>query len=284
MNAANLAEGVSPSAAQALRDAAQRLSAVSDTARLDAELLMAHAAGLSREELILRLRDLPVPDGFAGLVDRRMQQEPVSHITGTRDFWTLTLRVSSHVLTPRPDSETLIEAAVEHYAGTAGPHRVLDLGTGSGALLLASLDEWRGATGLGVDISAQALIVARNNARLCGMEERAQFRPGNWCDGIAERFDLILANPPYITPHALLPRDVMEYEPHVALFGGEDGLDAYRDIAASLANVMTDSSIALMEIGFDQGQSAADLFTAHGFSATLRRDMAGRARCLILRR
>lgn len=278
------AEETVRSASDALRDAARRLAAVSDTARLDAELLMAHQAGISREELILKLRDMAVPDGFDALVERRMAREPVSHITGTRDFWTLTLTVSSHVLTPRPDSETLIEAAVEQYAGTTGPATVLDLGTGSGALLLAALDEWRGANGLGVDISAQALLVARENARRCGMEGRARFRPGNWCGGIASRFDLVLANPPYIRPDAVLPRDVRDYEPHIALFGGEDGLDAYRDIAAGLSTVMMDDGVAIVEIGFDQGESVGQLFADQGFVVQLRRDLAGRTRCLVLHR
>jgi len=271
-------------AAEALRGAAERLAGSSDTARLDAELLMAHAAGLSRSDLLLRLRDLEEPEGFAALVDRRAAQEPVSHIVGRRDFWTLTLNVSRHVLTPRPDSETLIEAAVQHYAGGAGPKRVLDLGTGSGALLLAALDQWPDATGLGIDLSAQALAVARGNAKRCGLEERAQFRPGNWCDGITGRFDLILANPPYIATDAVLPRDVYVYEPHLALFSGEDGLDACRDIAAGLAGVMEADALALVEIGYDQGDSASALFVDQGFRVHLRHDLGGQARCLEVRR
>lgn len=271
-------------AAAALRRAAERLAAVSDTPRLDAELLMAHAAGVSRGDLILRLRDMEEPDGFAALVDRRLRHEPVAHITGTRDFWTLTLAVSRDVLIPRPDSETLIEAAVEHYRSGRGPRAILDLGTGSGALLLAALDQWREARGLGVDISAQALAVARGNARRCGMEARARFRPGNWCDGIAGRFDLILANPPYIATTATLPPDVCEHEPHIALFAGEDGLDAYRDIADGLRRVMDAGAIALIEIGFDQGESVAALFRGKGFTVELKRDLGGRARCLKLKR
>ncbi|WP_284278941.1 N5-glutamine methyltransferase family protein, partial [Sphingobium jiangsuense] len=144
--------------------------------------------------------------------------------------------------------------------------------------------QWPAATGLGVDISAQALAVARANARRCGLEARAQLRPGNWCDGIVERFDLILANPPYISTRAQLPRDVIDHEPHLALFSGEDGLDACRDIAAGLAGLMAPDGLALIEIGHDQGDSATALFAAHGFAVELRRDLAGRARCLMLRR
>ena len=265
----------------ALRAAAARLASASDTARLDAELLMAHAAGLSREELILKLRDLPEPEDFAALVERRLAHEPVAHITGTRDFWTLSLAVSSDVLTPRPDSETLLDAAVGHYAATGGaPERILDLGTGSGALLLAALDEWRGATGLGIDASEAALAVARANAQRCRLAERAAFRKGDWLAGVEGRFDLVLANPPYIATHCLLPRDVAEYEPAMALYGGADGLDAYRAIAPELARVVAPGGLALFEIGFDQGESAGALFADQGFSVVVRPDLAGRARCL----
>ncbi|OYW83987.1 MAG: hypothetical protein B7Z20_11705 [Sphingobium sp. 32-64-5] len=196
----------------------------------------------------------------------------------------MTLAVSPDVLTPRPDSETLIEVAVAHYAGTAGPGRVLDLGTGSGALLLAALDQWPRATGLGIDLSAPALAVARGNAERCGLERRAQFRPGNWCDGVTERFDLILANPPYIATGAPLPHDVLAYEPHEALFSGEDGLDDCRVLATGLAGVMAPGALALIEIGYDQGDSAASLFAEQGFAVDLHRDLAGHARCLALHR
>lgn len=268
---------------QALRDAAALLAAVSDSARLDAELLLAHAAGVSREEMILRLRDMVVPAEFAALVARRMRHEPVSHITGKRDFWTLSLEVSADVLTPRPDTETLLEAAVEHFAGTAGPRRILDLGTGSGALLLAALDEWRGASGLGIDLSKAALRVARRNGRALGMDARAEWRTGDWAAGLDERFDLILANPPYISTSAILPRDVAGYEPHIALFAGEDGLDAYRIIAAQIGALIAAGGVAAIEIGFDQGASAAALFVAQGLTVEVRADLAGRARCLLIR-
>lgn len=267
---------------QALRDAASRLHTVSDSARLDAELLLAYATGISREELILALHRLDAPPGFAALVERRLGHEPVSHITGIRDFWTLTLNVTSDVLTPRPDSETLIEAAVAHF-GKQGPDRVLDLGTGSGALLLAVLDEWRGASGLGVDISDAALDVARGNAQRLGLADRARFALGNWGDGITERFDLILANPPYIATDAQLPRDVREYEPHLALFAGEDGLDAYRLIAPQLGDMLAPGGLAAIEIGYDQGESAANLFVAQGHDVRLRHDLAGLARCIEVR-
>lgn len=267
-----------------LRDAAARLAAVSETARLDAELLMAHAAGMARNDLLLKLHDMETPAGFAGLIERRIAHEPVSHIVGTRDFWTLTLRVTPDVLTPRPDSETLIEAATEYFKGGNSPRRILDLGTGTGALLLAALDEWGEASGLGIDISEAALAVAQGNAADCGMAERTQFRLGNWLEGVDERFDLILANPPYIKTSAELSRDVAEYEPHLALFAGADGLDAYRIIAQDLAERIASEGVAVIEIGYDQAQSAAQLFFDQGWKVTLKHDLAGQPRCLILAR
>lgn len=272
-------EDVTPS--QTLRAGAERLSAHSDTPRLDAELLLAHALGIEREELLLNLRDLQVPVGFDMLVERRAAGEPVAYITGVRDFWTIRLRVSPAVLIPRPDTETLLEAALEHFHGSA-PRRILDLGTGSGALLLASLDEWRDATGLGIDISQEALAVSRSNAELLGLAGRAEFRLGDWAEEIDERFDLILINPPYISSHAMLPRDVAAYEPHGALFAGADGLDDYRRLAVQLPAVLKPEGMAAIEIGFDQGQSAADLFSGAGLQVRCRQDLAGRDRCLIV--
>lgn len=269
-------------AADALRDAAQRLRPATDTPRLDAEVLLAYALGINREDMILRLHNLASPPDFNALITRRLAGEPVAHITGMRDFWTLALTVTADVLVPRPDSETLIEAAIDHFRGHA-PQRILDLGTGSGALLLAALDEWPEATGLGVDISDKALAVAMVNAARLGTAERAAFQLGDWGAGLVERFDLILANPPYISTAAVLPHDVLHHEPHLALFAGEDGLDAYRRLAPQIAGLLMFNGIALVEIGFDQGQGAADLFRTQGLSVTVRQDLGKRDRCLEIR-
>ncbi|WP_336966086.1 peptide chain release factor N(5)-glutamine methyltransferase [Sphingobium aquiterrae] len=265
--------------ADALRDAANRLAPASATARLDVELLLAHALGMTREQMILRQHDLAVPPGFGALLERRLAGEPLAYITGERDFWTLTLRVTPDVLIPRPDSETLIEAAIGHF-GTGGPARILDLGTGSGALLLAALDQWPRATGLGVDASEAALAVARDNAARLGFAVRADFRPGDWGEGIDQRFDLILINPPYISTAAMLPRDVLHHEPHGALFAGADGLDDYRRLAPQMKRLLARGGLAAIEIGFDQGESAAALFRPEGLDVTVRADLAGRDRCL----
>jgi release factor glutamine methyltransferase len=261
-----------------LRDAAAKLAPISDTPRLDAELIAAHAAGLERGEMLLRLGDLAVPAGADALLARRLAHEPVAHITGTRDFWTLSLKVTPDVLIPRPDSETLIEAALRHFAGQAGPRRILDLGTGSGALLLAALSEWPEATGLGIDISAGALAVARENAGRCGLADRADFVAGDWAQGLDGRFDLILCNPPYIEADAVLAPEVADHEPHGALFAGADGLDCYRRLAPEMARLLETGGIALFEIGHDQAAAVSGLFAAEGFAPALHHDLGGRDR------
>lgn len=268
--------------AATLRDAARRLAAVSATPRLDAELLLAHALGLSRNEMLLRQRDLSVPAGFAALLDRRLADEPVAYITGMRDFWTIALAVTPDVLIPRPDSETLIEAAVAHFSD-AGPATVLDLGTGSGALLLAALDQWPRARGVGVDVSPAALAIARANAERLGLAGRADFRLGDWAEGIEARFDLLLINPPYIAADAALAADVLR-EPHGALFAGADGLDAYRRIVPRLPALLAPGGMAAIEIGFDQRAGVAALIEAQGLHVEARADLAGHARCLIVTR
>lgn len=265
-----------------LRDAGLRLATVSESPRLDAELIAAHAAGLERDAMLLRLRDLAVPAGADALLSRRLAHEPVAHITGTRDFWTLRLKVSPDVLIPRPDSETLIEAALRHFAGEAGPRRILDLGTGSGALLLAALSEWPQATGLGIDSSGAALAVARDNAASCGLAERTAFALGDWGRELDERFDLLLCNPPYIESGAVLSPDVAGHEPHGALFAGADGLDCYRRLAPETAKLLAPGGLALFEIGHEQGAAVSALFAAQGFSPALHRDLGGRDRCVSL--
>lgn len=265
----------------ALRDATQRF-AFSPSARLDAELLLAHALGLTRDRLLLTLDDHRVPATFAALVDRRAAHEPVAYITGTRAFWTIDLRVGPGVLIPRADSETLLDAAVDHFATTQGPRRILDLGTGPGTLLLAALDQWPDAHGEGVDASATALDYARRNAAALGLADRAQFRENDWAEGITTRYDLVLANPPYVETTAALPAEVAAYEPAAALFAGPDGLDDYRRIARQLPALLAPGAVACVEIGADQGRSAAALFRERHLSVTLRRDLGNRDRCLVV--
>src|SRR5688572_4248664 len=206
---------------EALAAAARRLTASSDTPRLDAELLMAQALGIAREDMLLAGLDGEAPADFETLLARREAGEPVAYIVGRRAFWTIELSVGPGVLIPRPDSETLIEAALEHF-GAAGPAAILDLGTGPGTLLLAALAQWPDARGLGVDASETALGFARRNAAALGLDGRAAFRLGDWAAGVEDCFDLILCNPPYVEAGAPLPRDVAEWEPPEALFAARE--------------------------------------------------------------
>ena len=265
----------------ALTAAARRLAPQSATARLDAELLMAHALGVSREDLLLRRLDSAVPDAFTALVGRRRAGEPVAYITGRRAFWTIELEVGPGVLIPRPDSETLVEAAVEHFRGRA-PERILDLGTGPGTLLLAALDQWPKALGLGVDASEAALSYARRNAERLGLAGRAELRLGDWTAGLEGPFDLILCNPPYIEAGEPLMRDVAEWEPHEALFAGEDGLDAYRRLAPAIPPLLAPGGLACLEVGAFQASAVAALFEARGLAVSRRTDLSGHVRCLAL--
>lgn len=267
---------------QVLAEAAIALAETSDTPRLDAELLMAHALGTSREDLLLRHLDDPAPAAFDALLARRLAHEPIAYITGTRAFWTIDLAVGPGVLIPRADSETLIEAAIDHF-GAGGPAAILDLGTGPGTLLLAALAQWPDATGLGIDKSAAALAMAKANADQLGLTDRATFRPGDWASGVAQRFDLVLCNPPYIGASEHLPLDVAAYEPHEALFAGPDGLDDYRIIIPQLSSLLKPGGLAALEIGHRQAEAVSAMVAGVGMTASLRHDLAGRPRAIIAR-
>jgi release factor glutamine methyltransferase len=267
---------------RALHEAVRRLPRCTDTPRLDAELLMAHALGIERDRLILSPPDGPVPPLFEDYLTRRCAGEPVAYITGRRAFWNIELEVGPGALIPRPDSETLIAAAVEHFEGGEGPARILDLGTGPGTLLLAALDLWPGATGLGIDRSEAALGYARRNAERLGLAARTEFRLGDWDEGISDRFDLLLCNPPYVARGAELGPGVAEHEPAEALFAGPDGLDDYRRLAPAIGRLLSPSGLAAIEIGHDQAASAAALFSAAGHQPRLAPDLAGRPRALLI--
>jgi release factor glutamine methyltransferase len=267
--------------ARALDDAARQLSATSDTSRLDAELLMAEALHIDRDKLILSPPDKKVPKRFWQMVKRRGKGEPVAYITGRRAFWNIDLHVGPGVLVPRPDSEVLIAAAIEHFDGTA-PGRILDLGTGPGTLLLAALDVWPDATGIGIDVSRQALSYASANARRLGFERRLKLKLGNWAQGISDSFDLILCNPPYVASGAELGPGVREFEPDEALFAGETGLDAYRALAPELPSLLEAGGLAAIEIGQDQAGSVTALLARDGLEARVADDFAGRPRAVLL--
>ncbi len=275
-------------AAGALRAATKKLEAISDTPRLDAELLLAHALGIAREKLLLDMPKLPVPGDYDDLLTRRLTAEPIAHILGVKEFWDLEFQVSADVLIPRPDSETLIEEALKIFTKTP-PKKILDLGTGSGALLLAALHEFPHASGTGIDNSSAALQIAHNNADGMGLSDRAEFilqdwGQQNWVDGVNAPFDLVLANPPYISSETELSAEVVGFEPHEALFAGKDGLDDYRIILRSLSNLLNPEGVALFEIGFDQAETVSKLAQTHSYHVECKQDLAGHDRVLILRK
>ena len=268
---------------RALSRATEQLGRASDTPRLDAEVLMSAALGITRDRLLLSNPNGQAPDAFYEFIERRAKGEPVAYITGQRAFWTIDLAVGPGALVPRPDSETLIVAAVEYFAGSSGPERILDLGTGPGTLLLAALDEWPKAIGLGVDSSETALYYAKRNAERLGMADRATFRLGNWAEGIEASFDLVLCNPPYVAEGAETGPGVAEYEPAEVLYAGSEGLDDYRRLAPEIGRLLTPGGFAAIEIGFDQAESTSRLFQAEGLRPSVALDLAGRPRALLIK-
>lgn len=269
---------------EALRAAALRLKPSSDTARLDAEILMAHALRVSRSDLLLRHMDGDVPAAFADLLARRKRAEPVAYITGTQEFYGREFTVTNEVLIPRGDSETIVDAAL---AASAGPTHVLDCGVGSGALLLSVLAERPDAQGIGIDRSLGAMAIASQNVALLGLGDRARilhrdWHDADWADELGQ-FDLILANPPYVEADAELAPCVREYEPGGALFAGSEGLDDYRVLIPQLRGLLAADGVVVLEIGAAQEDSVMALARENGFDATCHHDLAGRPRALVLR-
>jgi release factor glutamine methyltransferase len=243
---------------------------------------MAEALHIDRDRLLLAPPDRKVPERFWNMVKRRTEGEPVAYITGRRAFWNIELHVGPGVLVPRPDSEVLIASAIEHFEGSEGPLRILDLGTGPGTLLLAALDVWPNATGLGIDVSRQALSYASANARRLGFEPRVKLMQGNWAFGLVEKFDLILCNPPYIAEGAELGPGVREFEPDEALFAGREGLDAYRELAPQLPRLLNRGGLAAIEIAPDQAKAVTKLLARDRLHADVANDLSARPRAILL--
>ncbi len=281
-----------PTIRETLRMATAQLQAAGVTqARLDARLLLSAATGLSHEDLI---RD-PNADlspahaaTYAAMIARRAAHEPVSRILGRREFWSMDFEITPDTLDPRADSETLIGAALGLIENRNHPLRILDIGTGSGCLLLALLSELPRAYGTGIDISTGALDVAQRNARRLGFSERAQFiccdvRSAGWIQHIGGPFDIVISNPPYIED-AVIPQlapDVRLFDPLIALAGGTDGLDFYRMITISLANLLLPDGLLIVEVGPGQAEAVKNLLCRAGLTARhAHEDLAGNARAV----
>lgn len=256
------------------------------SARLDARLLLAHSSGLSREAMLLDMKKplaAPEWDDFKALVARRAAREPLSHIVCRREFWGCHFYVTKDTLDPRPDSETLIEEALKCFPNKAAPLRILDLGTGTGCLLLTLLKEYPNARGTAVDISPAALDVAKINCHNLGLEQRVEFALQCWGKGLSGSYDLIISNPPYIEEGAIaaLEPEVALYEPRLALTGGEDGLQCYRELAPDIASLLADDGFSILEFGKGQEhQVAAILATSHLQTISFGSDLSGTVRCI----
>lgn len=258
-------------------------AAAIDQPRMEARWLLGHAMGATAE-VLLRDPRAPVPAPaaarFTAMLARRARREPMAYITGTAGFWGLEFAVSPATLIPRADSEALVEAVLEHAPGA---RRVLDLGTGTGCLLLAVLSELTDATGVGIDLNPDAAALARRNARALGLP--AQFLAGDWGAALHGRFDLVLSNPPYIEAAAIagLMPEVASHEPAAALDGGADGLDAYRAIVADLPRLLAPGGVAVLELGLGQAAAVGGLAASAGLEwRGVRPDLGGVARAAIL--
>jgi release factor glutamine methyltransferase len=267
-----------------------REAGIDDPAQ-DARILMMWASGQTRSDLMLNEnKDVSKTDTgkFNDAIKRRQLHEPIAYITQGKAFWSLSLTVNQHVLIPRPETEAIVEQALSTLQGRKNP-RILDVGTGSGAILLSILAEMKNAGGIGLDISSSALDVARANAKTHGLTKLSDFILSNYLDVFndaehpvfGQKFDLVVANPPYIDDDAMqeLPRDVADFEPHLALKGGVDGLAAYRAIIEDLQVVLVPGGHVVFEIGYDQGDAVSNLLDKHGFSQIrVEKDLAGHDR------
>jgi release factor glutamine methyltransferase len=259
-----------------------------EDARREARLLLAAAMDRTWGDLVGREGQPVAAEAairFEGFVARRAAREPVSRILGRRGFWNLDLALSAATLDPRADSESLIEAVLEAVPAREAPLSILDLGCGSGCLLLALLSEYPKARGIGVDLAPLAVATANANAERNGLQERARFLHSDWDSDLTGRFDIVISNPPYIPTGeiATLAPEVAQYDPRLALDGGRDGLDAHRQLAQLLPRRLTEGGIAVVEHGDNQGPAAETIYAAAGLVLhKWRADLGGRRRCLVM--
>jgi len=272
-----------------LASAAARLTAAGvEAPRRDAALLIGHALDRDRGWVLTHGDHQPDPALWAAanhLIDRRAMREPVSRILGRREFWSLDFALDAATLDPRPDSETLVDAALQLIPDVTRHWRILDLGTGTGCLLLALLSERPNAWGVGLDLAPAALRVARDNARRLGLADRLALVAADWAKPLNARFDLVISNPPYIAEAELagLAPEVTRWDPRAALVAGGDGLDAYRSILPALTRLLRPDGVAVLEIGRDQAEAVRGLAALQGLEdPRIRADLAGRPRCAIM--
>ncbi|MDX2028058.1 MAG: peptide chain release factor N(5)-glutamine methyltransferase [Alphaproteobacteria bacterium] len=269
-----------------LRDTERQLAEAGvDNPLLDSKILVSHALGLDRVDLLMQAERLLSADEtirVQALITRRCRREPVARILGEREFWGLPFGLNEATLEPRPDSETLIDKALPELHGRSGLS-LLDLGTGTGCLLLALLHELPGAVGIGIDAAPRAIEQALANARRLHLDDRAIFRVGNWLDNVDGLFDLIISNPPYIPRQdmvTLMP-EVREHDPALALDGGEDGLQVYREIIPRLPKFLKPNGFVVFEVGQGQAADVARLFQQSGFyGVRIHEDFGGVERCI----
>ncbi len=256
---------------------------------LDARLLLEYVLDASREELVRNPARVLLSEDvefFRELVKQRAGGEPVAKIIGFKEFWGLAFKTTKDTLDPRPDSETLIEAVLKYFKDKNKKYRFLDFGTGGGCLLLALLYEYPNATGVGIDISFDAMEVAKENADALGLRDRCTFVFSSWGEGISGKFDLIISNPPYIKTADIpsLAPEVSIFDPYVALDGGEDGLKEYRNLAYYLPELLEKGGYVMLEIGAGQGSDVENIITAQGLTSLSReKDLTGTERCLVAR-
>ncbi len=259
-----------------------------DNPSLDVRLLVQHALGLNHAQMLSQSERILTTEEIAAiepLTARRLRREPVARILGEREFWSLPFGLNEATLEPRPDSETLVEAVLRQLDDRRGENlSILDLGTGTGCLLLALLSECQKAKGLGIDIAPRAIEQAKTNAKNLGLNSRAEFRAGNWLCGIDGKFDVIVSNPPYIAHDEIetLQPEVRDYDPRMALDGGGDGLDVYRSLIPCLGNVLKSKGIVAFEVGQGQAASVSAQLREAGFgNIEMVRDLGGIERVVI---
>ena len=256
-----------------------------EDANIDVRILLGHAANCADVDLIMRANDnVPASalEQFNSFIARRLRHEPIAYIIKTKEFWSLKFTVNEHVLIPRPETEGLVEQALKMIANIKAPN-ILDVGTGSGAILISLLHEQIDATGLGVDISSDALDVAKSNARSIGVVDRCSLLQSDYFQNVTGKFDLLVSNPPYITDQAMegLSENVKAYEPALALKGGEDGLTAYRKIIEQAHRFLNSGGSLVFEIGYDQGQAVRTILENAGYNGvTVFKDLAGHDRII----